>query len=194
MTMRGFTLIETMIAVTILTIAIAGPLMTANRSIVAAQSARDQLTASYLAQEGIEHVRAIRDNNYLAAYYAGGLNISTTAWNNFLTASVNQCRSAECSLDPTLPIGYGSSSSLYQCSGDNCKLYLLPNGVYATNRSVQTGTGTRFKRTIQIVDIAGTSDIQGSPYPDKRVVSKVSWDFHGTIYSVTIYDHLTPWQ
>ena len=66
---RGFTLIETMVAVTILTLAVAGPLMTASRAIVAAQSARDQLTASYLAQEGIEYVRAMRDNEYLAAIF-----------------------------------------------------------------------------------------------------------------------------
>ena len=99
--MKGFTLIETLIAITILTLAIAGPMVTASRSIVAAQTARDQLTASYLAQEGIEYVRAMRDNEYLTAYQAGGSNVSTTAWNNFLTASINQCRGATCTLDPS---------------------------------------------------------------------------------------------
>jgi len=58
---HGFTLIETLIAVTILTFAVSGPLYTAGRALVAAEIARDQLVASYLAQEGVESVRAMRD-------------------------------------------------------------------------------------------------------------------------------------
>ena len=174
-----------MVAVTILTLAVAGPMITANRAIVAAQISRDQLTASYLAQEGIEYVRAMRDNEYLAAYQAGGPNISTTAWNNFLAGAINQCRVAECSIDVTRPMGYGSGSSLFQCTGNACKLYLLANGVYATERSGQGGIITRFARTIQATDVSPN---------DERIVSKVSWDFHGIPYSVTISDHLTPWQ
>ena len=67
---RGFTLTETMIAITILTFAVAGPLFTASRSIIAADIARDQLTASYLAQEGIEYVRMMRDNAMLRSFAA----------------------------------------------------------------------------------------------------------------------------
>src|SRR3989344_7940392 len=80
---RGFTLIETMIAVTILAFAVAGPLYTANRVVVAAQTARSQLTASYLAQEGIEYMRSMRDKEYLSAYQTGGENVSVAAWTRF---------------------------------------------------------------------------------------------------------------
>ncbi|MDE1919730.1 MAG: prepilin-type N-terminal cleavage/methylation domain-containing protein, partial [Patescibacteria group bacterium] len=52
MSTKGFTLIEAMVAVTIVTLAVAGPLFTAGRAIIAAQISREQLTASYLAQEG----------------------------------------------------------------------------------------------------------------------------------------------
>ena len=96
MNMKGFTLIETMVAVTILTLAVAGPMMTANRAIVASQIARSELTASYLAQEGIEYIRAMRDNEYLAVH--NGLDASATAWSHFLTNnstdanSISQCR------------------------------------------------------------------------------------------------------
>lgn len=200
MIMKGFTLIETMVAVTILTLSIAGPLFTASRTMIAAQIARDQLTASYLAQEGVEYVRAMRDNEYLASYQAGGANISNVAWNNFLTdgasdpSAITSCRAATCSLDLTNSMGYGNGSSLFQCTGAACKLYLLANGVYATNRSSQSGTVTSFSRTIQVTDVPGTSDVSGTPYPDKRVVSTVSWSFHNVSYSVTVTDHLTPWQ
>lgn len=197
----GFTLIETLIAVTILTLSVAGPLYSASRAIVAAQTARDQLTASYLAQEGIEYVRAMRDHEYLSAYRSNSATASTVGWNNFLTGvmptnqgAMTQCRGATtCSLDVTRSMGYGSGSSLYQCSGNACKLYLLANGVYVTDRSGQGGTVTAFSRTVQVIDISGTSD-SPTPYPDKRVISTVSWSFHQIPYSVTVTDHLTPWQ
>lgn len=189
LTTRGFTLIETMIAITILTFAVAGPLVTASRAIVAAQTARDQLTASYLAQEGVEYVRAMRDKEYLAAYQAGGSNISIVAWDNFLNGggagSIAQCRTAACSLDLTREMGYGSGSSLSQCSGESCKLYVLSSGIYATERSGQNGEITHFARTIQAFDISKN---------EEKIVSKVSWDFHSIPHSVTVTDYLTPWQ
>ena len=181
----GFTLIETMIAITILTLAVTGSLFTASRAIIAAQNARTQLTASYLAQEGAEYVRAVRDNEYLSAYQAGGTNVSTVAWNNFLAGDINQCSTAECSLDLTRPMGYGSGSSLFQCTGVECKLYILASGVYATERSGQSGTVTPFVRTVQVTNVSSS---------EERIVSKVLWDFHGIPYSVTVTDHLTPWQ
>ncbi len=186
-TSRGFTLIETMIAVTILTLSVAGPLVTANRSIVAARISRDQLSASYLAQEGIEYVRAMRDNAYLAAYQAGGTTVSSTAWSNFLTASINQCRAATCTLDPSQPMGSGSGFSLVPCSGSSCtplRLTQLANGTYGYTQQ-SGGTATPFTRTIQAIEVSPT---------DERIVSTVSWSYHGIPYSVSVTDHLTPWQ
>jgi len=65
---NGFTLLEALIAVTIITLAVAGPLFSASRAIIAVEISRDKLTASYLAQEGIEYVRAMRDSEYLKLY------------------------------------------------------------------------------------------------------------------------------
>src|SRR5262245_55314076 len=126
---RGFTLLETLVAVSILALAVSGPLFVASRAIVAAQTARDQLTASYLAQEGIEYVRAMPDNEYLVAYRAGGTGVSTRAWNDFLNgasaASITSCRTSTCTLDPTRTMGTGSGLALMQCSGSSCTpLYL----------------------------------------------------------------------
>lgn len=62
---RGFTLIETMIAISLLTIAIVAPMTLTMQSLQTAYYARDQITASNLAQEAIESVRSIRDGNIL---------------------------------------------------------------------------------------------------------------------------------
>ncbi|MDP1690213.1 MAG: prepilin-type N-terminal cleavage/methylation domain-containing protein [bacterium] len=194
--MKGFTLIETMIAITILTFAMAGPMFTAGRSIVAAQTARDQLTATYLAQEGIEYVRMMRDNEYLTAYHAGGADISSTAWSNYLTGldvtSITRCIAPNtCTLDTA------GNGGLEPCPGNSCApLYLMgcvngPDGLSCTppNRYIQHelpgSVRSPFTRTIQAIGVSSS---------EEKIISTVSWSFHGTPYFVTVSDHLTPWQ
>lgn len=65
-TQSGFTLIEIMIAVFILSIAIVGTYGAFSIMVTLTTNASDRLIASYLAQEGIEIVRNIRDTNWLA--------------------------------------------------------------------------------------------------------------------------------
>lgn len=191
---RGFTLVETMVAVAILMLSVAGPLIVADRAIVAADSAKYQLTASYLAQEGIEYVRAMRDDAYLSAYQTNQSN--SPAWwngsNGFLTSnssgSITPCVSTTCTLDPTLPMGAGNSGNgkaLEACSGTCAPLYVNASGMY-TEQSTGN-TQTPFTRTIEIIYSSQTQD-------NAEVNSSVSWNFHGTNYSVTIIDYLTPWQ
>lgn len=61
----GLTLIETLVAITILTVAVVAPMSLTMQSLSAAYYARDQIVASNLAQEALESVRAIRDSNIL---------------------------------------------------------------------------------------------------------------------------------
>src|SRR3954462_3848275 len=63
--LRGFTLLETMVAVSLLAVAIVAPMSLTAQSLASAYYARDEVTAFYLAQEGLEVVRNIRDNNIL---------------------------------------------------------------------------------------------------------------------------------
>ncbi len=62
-TNRGFTLVETLVAVAILMIAISGPLTIANQALTAALGSRNAMIATYLAQEGMESIKNIKDNN-----------------------------------------------------------------------------------------------------------------------------------
>lgn len=181
----GFTLVETLVAIAIMTIAIAGPLYTASRAIIAAEISRDQLIASYLAQEGIEYVRAMRDNEFLATYPANAAN----AWANFL-GRINQCVGRTCILDPLANGGAGTLTTgnaplyLTNCTNSSGGLLCTPPSIYTT-RNLSGSVKTPFVRTIQATTISTM---------DEKIVSKVSWSFHGTTYSVTSTDHLTPWQ
>lgn len=108
---RGFTLIETFVAITILVTAVAGPLTLAQKGLTSALIARDQLMASFLAQEGIEYVRQQRDSNSLQ-----GL-----SWLNGLSACIGQDCMIDAAADsaPTacsgacLPLRYDESTHFY---------------------------------------------------------------------------------
>lgn len=64
-TNRGFTILETMVAVFILMLAITGPMVFAQSGLRTSFLARDQITAFFLAQDAIETIKNIRDDNGL---------------------------------------------------------------------------------------------------------------------------------
>src|SRR4051812_43664488 len=61
---KGFTLVEAIVSMVILTTAIIPILYLANSSVNVAFAVRDDLIAAGLTQEGIEVVRAMRDTNW----------------------------------------------------------------------------------------------------------------------------------
>ena len=84
---RGITLIETVVAVTILVAAITGPMTLASQSLRASRDARNELMATHLAEEGVEIVHSLRDNNS-----ATDVSATHTSWMNTLyTACFNGC-------------------------------------------------------------------------------------------------------
>lgn len=62
---KGFTLIETLVAISLLVVAISAPMSLAAQSLSSAFYARDQITAFHLAQEAIEALRSVRDRNIM---------------------------------------------------------------------------------------------------------------------------------
>jgi len=64
---KGFTIIESIVALTIIIAAVVGPFMLVTRGILSSKSAKNRLIASNLAQEGIEFIRYYRDSNILAS-------------------------------------------------------------------------------------------------------------------------------
>lgn len=62
---NGFTLVETLVAITILLLAITGAASAIQTGISSFTFSKDQIIAFYLAQEGFEQVRNIRNENSL---------------------------------------------------------------------------------------------------------------------------------
>jgi len=62
---KAFTLIEVLVAITILIVGIISGFVLVTRALYNVAVIKDRLTASFLAQEGIELTRQIRDSNFL---------------------------------------------------------------------------------------------------------------------------------
>lgn len=62
---RGFTILETLVAIFILVLSVTGPMVFAQSGLRTAFLARDQITAFFLAQDAIETIKNIRDDNAL---------------------------------------------------------------------------------------------------------------------------------
>ena len=121
---NGFTLIETLIALAILTMAIIPAFVLSNSTINSSSVIRDDMIASGLAQEGIEVVRAIRDTNWFngrAFNYGLGDGQYRVEWD---------------------------STSLLTLAGN--PFLKLDNGLY----NYSTGNDTVFKRTVTITNVS----------------------------------------
>lgn len=114
---------ETMVALVILTMAIGPLLLLSNSATSTAFLLRDNLTGSGLAQEGVEVVRAFREENSL----------NNTAFDSGLA-------------DGTYRLQWDSRALI--ALGANPPL-LVSNGVY----SYSSGTSTKFYRTITITKL-----------------------------------------
>jgi len=177
----GFTLIETLVAVLILSTAIAGPLTIASKGLNAALVAKDQVTAYYLAQDALEHIRFVRDTNKLKGGHwlglGGGVGII-----DILTP----CSSTHgCQINSTL------NSAPAACSTPTCLALRYNNTTRLFNYDVisATNVATIFYRKITLASIAGTSD-------EYKLTVTVTWsDLAGITHPpVIIQENIFNWQ
>lgn len=176
---RGFTLIETLVAVLILSSAIAGPLTIASKGLLTAIVAKDQMIAYYLAQDAMEFVRFKRDTNQLCLS-AGGSCSGVSSWlTGFDTGGCINTANG-CHVD-------SFSGTISSCSGACPPLrFHTTNNQYLT-----TGTGeVRFVRTVRIQQPIGTNN------DEVRVTVTVSWsDLAGATHQpVTVVEDMFNWQ
>lgn len=77
----AFTLVETLVAISIFTVSILGLMLVLASGISNINYAKNKITASYLAQEGIEYVRNMRDTDGLYT------DITHKTWDTFKAAN-----------------------------------------------------------------------------------------------------------
>lgn len=177
MTPRGFSLVETMVAIAIVAITIIGPLYALQQGVVASYAARDRLVASALAQEGLEFVHGVRDNNYL---YNLALPATPRSWFYGLDGtdgSPNCTVGAKCTVDMVTKL-------VTLCSGSCPVLNLASTGLYNHAPVSGSNIATRFTRTVTITPISAR---------EMQVSVTISWVTSKIPYTMTISANMQNW-
>ncbi|MDO8509539.1 MAG: type II secretion system protein [bacterium] len=167
----GFTIIETLVALSIFSFSLVGLLTISSGRVHDISNVRNQLTANYLAQEGIETIRNYRDN----------LVMTTGGWNTFSTAIINACKTSGCSTDSL-------SRKFTTCSVANCGILSqdATTGYYDGFGSI--GTPTPFRRVITIK--SSTNNLN-----DELVItSTVYWTEGSNNRTVEMAENLFNWS
>jgi len=160
----GFTLIEVLTAIFVILVGVVGVLAIIQQTIAFAALSSSRLAASYLAQEGIEIVRNIRDGNWL----------EEVNWDIGLGGG-----EYEADYDD-------SDLSSYQ------DRYLYIDGTNGFYKYITTPASgdiqTKFKRKITI-----TSDMDGAT-PRLKVSVLIEWQQIGKPHQVTAQEYLYNWR
>ena len=175
---RGFSLLEALFALLIIVVGVSGSFALINQTLSFSSFSSNKLIAVYLAQEGLEVVRNIRDNNW----------IQKEEWSDSLSPAG----------DPKGQISYTSTRA--NENYDDCYLSIDGDGFYyQPNKNKQTGlcegsNPTKFKRLIEISKAQGGDFEPMTDNSETRVVkATVEWQEKGRTHNLTVEETLWNW-
>lgn len=165
---NGFSLVEVLVAISILLLVIIGPMGMITRSNNATSFASEQANAWFLAQEGIELAQKQRDDLLLESF--NGSLTPDEPWAQFAkpTGDWSNCFSGTgCGL--SIESGSTPSIAVEDCSTATCKLYidnattLRPSYVYDSSGTINTP----YYRVIRMIETTDGREVE--------VTSTVTW-------------------
>ncbi|MBX4211376.1 MAG: prepilin-type N-terminal cleavage/methylation domain-containing protein [Candidatus Yanofskybacteria bacterium] len=161
---KGFTLIEALVALVLLTMTLGPILYFASSSADIATSVINNVIAANLAQEGVEVIRAIRDSNYFAE----------VAFDTGLPAG-------------TFEVQWDSQPPLAATIGIPQYLKIDSTGAVGTTGLYNYGSGidTPFIRLVTITKVSAI---------ELKITSSVTWTERSRNRSVEVEDHLYDWK
>lgn len=180
----GFTLLETIVALAVILAAVVGPITLITRGIFNFSFAKNKLIANNLAQEGLELMRLVRDNNVLCDSLNGA---SVWRWNRNPDNSENLTDTErEADVLETHALSCGSatlnSPKLDQFAGRALKYDNNPSSSTFGLYNYTAGDPTPFVRSISILvppqNPVPDSDI--TPVTEQMdVIVRVEWQERG---------------
>jgi prepilin-type N-terminal cleavage/methylation domain-containing protein len=167
---KGYSLVEVLVAVAILLLALVGPMTIAAKSLQSSYYAREQATALFLAQEGIELVVAMRNDALIAAIQDRNLG---QGWNWVNNGRLSACF-GESGCNIALIGNSGSQSVLdsaqtriVDCGSSSCQLTFDEFSARA-RYTLGSGEPTKYTRVITLESIDGNTGV--------LITSRVEWD------------------
>ncbi|MEX2369295.1 MAG: prepilin-type N-terminal cleavage/methylation domain-containing protein [Candidatus Paceibacterota bacterium] len=177
----GFSLIETVVAITILLVVVSGVMNLIYQGTTASQQQQERITATYLATEAIEFIRADRDTYWLE-------DIGSHAFDDWINSTdVSVCQSTNgCTVDARI-----GTESINACSGD-CDIlkYNTATKMYSYGSGVNW-KDSRYRRTVEIQ----TVDHGSNGVDDEALITiTVSWQRSGGETStIIVRESLSGW-
>ncbi len=180
---NGFTLVETLVAVAIFTVSVLALMVVLSDSVSSTTYAKKKIIATYLAQEGIEYMRNMRDTYVL--YQSS----TSDGWSDFKvkvapcdTELLEVCYFDDQNLNFLSEIKPITAIDVFSCSNGNCPYLLYDEALGRYNYA--TGAVTDFVREIRITN---------TNVDEVRVVSTVSWTQGSGTYEVNLSANLFNW-
>lgn len=166
----GFSLVETLVATSLLLIVIVGPMTISTSTARSTSFASEQVIAFFLAQEGAELAQKARDDRILPNFLeTTDGNYVADPWDDFTDESgfFDDCFASNgCGLELNTD-AEGTFKAPIACSGSACDLYLNPAlGRSQYTHSAINASTTPFSRRITFENISAD---------EVRVVSRVVW-------------------
>ena len=167
----GFTLIESLVAITVLLIGVLGPMTAATRGITDGLFAKNQLIGTYLAQEGLELLSLrIDENNKSDAGenldHDGDMDVDI----DDLLYGFGACTNSSCA------VVFASASNLVDFTFDTCTnvsncniAYHSSDGFYRPYDGVGNFVGPVFTRTLTVQVLVS------APIAEVLLKSEVKW-------------------
>lgn len=176
---RGQTLIEALVALSILTVGFVGIVTLLARSFQLNRTTANDTQATYLASEGIEVAKNIIDYD---VYYGLSQSSSTNDWGCSFNLNVGQSADYALVYD-TAPTNC-SAPPLVRSQPNGNHLYFDPVNDTYTYNSFSTQS-TNFTRDVTITAVSADElDVQ----------STVTWTDGGLSNTITLEDHFYNWQ
>lgn len=195
---RGQSMIEMLVAISIISVSLVGILALVGRSIALNRLTTEQYVATYLAAEGIELVKNLFDHSYLVSSgggfygWSGTDGISSgTYFIDFNDTGLSGISGGLCSFVP--PLTEARVANFFKNCGASLP-YLNFDSVNGYSYAL-SGTPTKFRRVIIIDEPAeGNPVTVGFPTLDLRVTSAVGWKSRGGEFVVQLQNHFLPWR
>jgi type II secretory pathway pseudopilin PulG len=184
----GFTLVETLLALSIFSISVLSMMIVLSKGISDTDYAQQKIIATYLAQEGIETMRNMRDTYIL---YSTPVGAGWATFKGRLTGAncntANGCFYDDRNLvfnDPVQPITNPSYVPINGCNA-NCPMLLYSSTTGKYNYA-SGGVSSGFRRKI-------TSSTAGLGLDEVKISSTVSFTHKLATYNITITENLFNW-